>query len=101
MKFSNPEDLEKWKKAIEALEIIIPIAEQDANYYKKFYSNELEVAQFWKRYASERTKDAQLRKIAESNLQVVLMFETQLDSLVPTMFQDAVNFLKNNFSATT
>jgi len=101
MRVSNPEDLEKWKNAIETLESIIPIADQDAKSFKTFYSNELEVAQFWKRYTLERTDDLKLREIAENNLQIVLNYETQLDSLLPFVLRDVIKLLKNDFSVKT
>ena len=66
MKVSNPEDLEKWKKAIERLERVIPMTEQDATSTKKFYSNELETAQFWKGCAFEGADDKKLHEIAET-----------------------------------
>ena len=101
MKVINSEDLEKWKNAIETLESIIPMAEQDAKFFKTFYSNQLEVAQSWKRYTFERTNDSKLREIAENNLQVVLNYETQLDSLLPFVLRDVIKLLKDDFSVTT
>ena len=100
MKVSNPEDLEKWKRAIETLEITVRVAEQETVSLNQFYSNEFEVAQFWKRYALEKTNDTQLRKIAESNMKVVLMFETQLDALKSSALRDAIKWFKNNISVT-
>ena len=101
MKVSNPEDLEKWKKAIERLERVIPMTEQDATSTKKFYSNELETAQFWKGCAFEGADDKKLHEIAENNLQVVLNYEMLLDSLVPSALRNAIKLLKEDFSVTT
>ena len=101
MKVSNPEDLENWKKAIERLESVIPMTEQDAISTKKFYSNELETAQFWKQCVFEGADDKNLHEIAENNLQVVLNYEMLLDSLVPLALRNAIKLLKEDFSVTT
>jgi len=100
MKVSNPADADKWKKAIESLELILPIAEQEAASAKQFYSFGLETAQFWRRYSFEKTNDDKLRQIAEKDLQVAQNFEGQIDSVVPTALRNAIEYLKSNFSVT-
>jgi hypothetical protein len=101
MKVNSPEDLEKWKKAIAFLESLIPFVEQDEKFVRNFYSMELESAKFWKRYAFERTNDIKLREIATNDLQLVLNYETQLDSLLPVSLRGVIDLFQKEFSVTT
>ena len=94
IKFRNNEELQEWKNAIESLQSIISLADQDAKLAKQFFNARLQTAQFWKRYTVERTSDNKLRQIASNDLNQLDTDSILLESVVPDSLKKMLAFLK-------
>lgn len=94
MKLSNQEEVQKWYDVIQNFEAMLTILNEDSQTLKKFCKSRLETAQFWKRYASERTSDTKLKEIASRDLEVVEIDIEFLDSVVPSKLEEILAFLK-------
>lgn len=94
MRFHNREEAQEWNNIIEHFESIMSLAAQEDKRLKEFCDAQLQTAQFWKRYAFERTNDAKLREIASSSLEQVEANITVAESAVPDFLQKMLRFLK-------
>ena len=94
IRFRNKEDLEEWKRVVANFESMVALANQESEILKKFCESQLQSAQFWKRYAFERTNDAKLREIAVNGLKQVEIDTVLVDSAVPTFLEKLSKYLK-------
>ncbi|MEX1140287.1 MAG: hypothetical protein WEF53_13155 [Bacteroidota bacterium] len=84
---------------IQTIEVLVQTAESDAKFAKDHYTRSVEIAQFWRRYAFEKTSDKPLRQIAENDLKNLQDIDVLFDSIVPKSLRDFADSLKD-FSVT-
>jgi hypothetical protein len=94
IRFRNKEEAIEWKNVIEHFESIVALAIEQSEQLKRSYDAQLQTAQFWKRYALERTNDAKLREIAMNSLKQVELDVRLADSAVPDFLTKMFTLLK-------
>ena len=86
-------DLEKWKNIVQTLGTMAGLAETEHRAMQNFFDGRLESAEFWKKYAFERTSDAPLRQIAQNDLDIVRHSDDIAESIVPGFIKQLADFL--------
>ncbi len=94
IRFHNREEAQEWNNIIEHFESIMSLAIQENTKLKEFCDAQLQTAQFWKRYAFERTSDTKLREIESSRLKQVETDVTLVESVVPDFLTKMLMLLK-------
>jgi len=94
IRFRNKQEYQQWKTVIEHFESMVSMADQENKQLKKFCETQLQTAQFWKRYATERTNDMKLRDIAQNSLKQVESEIKTADTAVPPFLSKMFMFLK-------
>jgi hypothetical protein len=95
IRFESNDDIAKWKKAIENMGRILETAKSERRIVKKFCDSEIETAQFWARYARERTNDLKLRDIAAHDLNRVISNVEMMQGTTIDMYEKVLTYLKN------
>jgi hypothetical protein len=95
IRFETNADIAKWKKALGSMKNIVDLAKSEKRQFKQFCDREIETAQFWDRYARERTTDLKLREIASSELNRVITDVEMMNNEVIDLYEKVFNYLKN------
>jgi len=94
IRFSSKQEYQRWKTVIGHFESMVSLADRDNEQFKQFCTTQLQTAQFWNRYAMERTNDMKLRDIAQNSLKQV---ETEIkltETAVPGFLSKMLSFLR-------
>ena len=94
IRFRNKQEYHKWQNVIEHFESVASLATQENKHLKDSCRTQLQTAQFWKRYAMERTNDSKLRDIAQNSLKQVESEIKTADTAVPPFLSKMFMFLK-------
>ena len=94
IRFRSKQEYQEWKNVIEHFESIVSLANQENKQLRQFCATQLQTAQFWKRYAAERTNDMKLRDIAQNSLQQVEAEIKLAETAVPHFLAKMLTFLK-------
>lgn len=94
IKFRNKEEAQEWKNVIKHFESIVELANEQSRLLKQSYDGQLQTAQFWKRYALERTSDSKLQAIALDSLKQIEIDAHLADSDIPHFLTRMSTFLK-------
>jgi flagellar motility protein MotE (MotC chaperone) len=94
IRFRSKQEFQEWKNVIEHFESIVIMANQENKQLRQFCETQLKTAQFWNRYAMERTNDTKLRDIAQNSLKQVETEVRVAETTVPTFLAKMLTFLK-------
>ena len=94
IKLGSSDEVQKWGNILHTCELLLTILNEEKETLETFCESRLQTAQFWKRYAYDRTADAKLREITSQDLAQVQLDIELLDSVVPTKLGEIVTLLK-------